>query len=136
MRAPGDRTLDHLFAGRPAAFELFRMARAFIESLGPIVVDVMKTQVSFGAKTKFAWVWLPQQFTTKRPDQSITLTFDLDHRVEDERIAEAVEPKPGRWTHHVVIEDPGDLDDHVKAWLAEAYALGAVDRRKRRDSVG
>ena len=136
MRAPGDWTLDHLFAGRPAAFELFRVVRAFIESLGPVVVDVMKTPVSFGVQTKFAWIWLPQQFTTKRPDQSITLTFDLDHRVEDERIAEAVEPRPGRWTHHVVIERPEDLDEHVKGWLAEAYELGALDRRTRGGGAG
>jgi hypothetical protein len=38
---------------------------------------------------------------------------------------EAVEPHPGHWTHHVVIEDETDLDGAVDGWLREAYRLAS-----------
>lgn len=124
-------TLEALFAGRPVARRLFDFVRQYIDSLGPVKTAVTKTQVSFGVETKFAWVWLPQLWTRKRPDESITLTFGLRHRVDDARIAQAVEPRPRRWTHHVVIENESDLDERVRGWLREAYEVSRVDWRKR-----
>jgi predicted transport protein len=127
-------TLDDLFKDRPDNRKLYDVIERYIKSLGGVNVEVMKTQISFGAKTKFAWVWLPQMWTKKRPEKSVVLTFDVDHRVSDTRIVESVEPRPGRWTHHVVIEKQDDLDDVVKGWLREAYGLGQTDRRKRKSS--
>lgn len=123
-------TIEQLFAGRPAARALFDAVKRSIESLGPVTVAVTKTQVSFGVKMKFAWVWLPQMWTKNRPEESITLTFDADHEIVHPRIAAAVEPRPGRWTHHVVIEREADLDDDVLAWLRDAYAMGSSDKRR------
>jgi hypothetical protein len=65
MKTPGAWTLEQLFAGRQAALSLFHAIRQYIGSLGPVTVEVMKMQVSFGAKTKFAWVWLPQLWIKK-----------------------------------------------------------------------
>lgn len=124
-------TLEKLFAGRPASLRLFHLVREFIETIGPVEMTVTKTQVSFGVRTKFAWVWLPQLWTHARAEDSITLTFDHGERVDDPRIVAAVEPRLGRWTHHVVITEPADLDDVVKGWLREAYDSGTIDRRKR-----
>ena len=124
-------TIEGLFEGRPQAFRLFLAVRRYIESVGPVEVAATKTQVSFGVKTKFAWVWLPQLWIKKRPQESITLAFDLDSEVKDARIAAAVEPSPGRWTHHVVIDRESDLDDKVKGWLRQAYANGAIGRRRK-----
>ncbi len=123
MKTPGTWTLEELFAGRPGALALFHFVRQYIESLGPVKMEVMKTQVSFGAKTKFAWVWLPQIWITKRQDTILTLTFDLNRRIDDDRIEEMVEPRPGRFTHHVIIEKESDLDHVVREWLREAYKL-------------
>ncbi len=123
MKTPGTWTLEELFAGRPGALALFHFVRRYIESLGPVKMEVMKTQVSFGAKTKFAWVWLPQLWIKKRVEHSITLTFDLNRRIDDGRIEEVVEPRPGRFTHHVIIEKESDLDQEVREWLREAYEL-------------
>lgn len=124
-------TAEKLFAGRPGAFRLFGIVRRYIESLGPVKEEAAKTQVSFGVKTKFAWVWLPQLWIKKQPDESITLAFDLDHPVKDPRIKESVEPRPGRWMHHAVIMKEEDFDDKVRSWLQEAYN-GQKDRRKGR----
>jgi hypothetical protein len=114
-------TLEKLFVGRPEPLRLFRLVKLYIESLGQIETKVTKTQVSFGAKTKFAWVWLPQLWNKKHPENSIALTFAFDHQLTDPQIVESVEPHPGRWTHHVIIEKDADLDVKVRQWLKEAY---------------
>ncbi|MBN2013585.1 MAG: hypothetical protein JW778_00245 [Candidatus Altiarchaeota archaeon] len=95
--------------------------RTYIESLGSVEIEAAKTQVSFKRKNRFAWVWLPQTWTKKRPPESVTLTFSLPRQIKDERIAEAVEPRPRRWTHQIVLEKKSDLDEKVKSWLQEAY---------------
>jgi hypothetical protein len=114
--------------GPAGSLRLFRAIRRHIERLGPVEVTASRSQVAFGARRKFAWVWLPQRWTTNRPPDSVTLTFSLDHEVVDPRIAEAVEPKRGRWTHHVVIEHEDDLDETVDEWLGQAYDLAAAER--------
>lgn len=119
-----DRALELFFAGRPGSLNLFLAVRAVIESFGGVEIEVMKTQISFRARRSFAWVWLPQTWIKKRPGESVTLTFALDHEVVDARIAEAVEARPEHWTHHVLIGAPSDLDAQVRAWLREAYAWG------------
>lgn len=123
MRAPGEWTVEGLFAGRPVSMALFHALRLYIESLGPVRMEAMKSQISFGTRTKFAWVWLPMPWAKNRPENSIVLTFGLRRHVEHERIVQAVEPRPGRWTHHVIIEEQADLDEDVRAWLREAYDL-------------
>lgn len=120
----GKNTVEGFFEGRPESFRLFEALRAEIESIGPVKMAVMKTQVSFGTRRKFAWVWLPQMWVRKRPETSITLTFCLDREVRHPRIVEAVEPSPGKWTHHVLIDKVEDIDDEVREWLREAYDFG------------
>lgn len=123
MKIPGEWTIEGLFSGRPEALKLFYVVKQYIESLGPVKIEAMKTQVSFGVKTKFAWVWLPQLWIGKRPENSITLTFCIGRHIIHDRIAESVEPRPGRWTHHVIIENEADFDENVREWLREAYGF-------------
>jgi hypothetical protein len=112
MNGRTQQAVEKIFAGRPEAERLFRQACAFIESIGPVEVVARKTQVAFGRKRRFAWVWLPQMWIKRAPDKSITLTFGLRRRVKDRRIKESVEPYPGRFTHHVVIRRAADFDAH------------------------
>jgi hypothetical protein len=115
MKTPGEWTLVGFFADRPRSRELFEHIRSFIGSLGPMKIEVMRTQISFGTKRKFACIWLPQKWIKKREEGSITLTFALLRRIDDLRIEEAVEPRPGRWTHHIIIRKGTDLDENVMA---------------------
>ena len=121
MKMPGTWTLEQLFAGRPVALTLFHAIHRYIGSLGPVTMEVNKTQVSFGAKTKFAWVWPPQLWIKKQPDKSVVLSFGLRRRIDDPRIKQVVEPRPGVFTHHVVVLEERDLDGDVRAWIREAY---------------
>lgn len=133
MKAPVVWTLEGFFKGRPEALRLFYFIQIFIETLGPVKMEVAKTQISFGVKRKFVWVWLPQMWV-KRPEGSITLTFDLSHRVDHQMIEQAVEPRPGRWTHHVIIKREPDLDEDVRGWLREAYESGKVNKRRAKST--
>ena len=47
---------------------------------------------------------------------------------QDPRIAQATEPYPGRWTHHLLVSTPEDLDGQLLAWLQEAYAFAQSKR--------
>jgi hypothetical protein len=132
MKTSGNWTIEGFFADRPESFRLFEIVRTYIESLGPVTVEAMKSQISFGSKTKFAWVWLPQIWIKKRSEKGITLTFDVGRHIVDARIEEAVEPRPGRWTHHVIIEREADLDESVRGWLREAYESGQRGAKKSR----
>jgi len=116
--------VEAFFQRYPDALRLFQAVLGYVESIGPMVVKVTKTQVSFAAETAFAWVWLPQMWVKKRPGGSITLSFSLGHRVTDGRIVEVVEPRPGRFMHHFVIEDESDFNEDVRRWLREAYIYG------------
>ncbi len=81
METPGTRTPEELFAGSPAALRLFSAVRAFVASLGPVKIRVMKTQISFAARTGFASVWLPQIWIRKQPDEGVVLSFALRRRI-------------------------------------------------------
>lgn len=124
LKEPGNRTVERFFKGRPEAFLLFEALRKEVEALGTVEIEVMKTQITFQANRKFAWVWLPQMWIRKRAETSITLTFSLDREVRHPKIVEAVEPRPGKWTHHILIDALEDIDDEVRGYLKEAYAIG------------
>lgn len=125
-------TPQQLFAGNPAAFRLYKILKGYIQEIGPVQITTTKTQVSFGLKTKFAWVWLPQMWIKKQPENSVVLTIGLRRRIKDRRIKESMESYPGRFVHHIVILGPSDLDAKVKGWLREAYGLGLMGRGRTR----
>jgi len=60
MKSPGNWAVEDLFYGGPEVLKLFHYVRQYIESLDPVKIESTKTQISFGSKKKFAWIWLPQ----------------------------------------------------------------------------
>ncbi len=120
---------ERIFDGRPTPLRLFRAIRQHLESFGPLTVRGTDTEVSFRARRVFAWVWLPQRWAEGRPADSVTLSFSVDAPLDDRRILEIVEPRPGHWTHQLLIEDESDLDAAFDRWLREAYRLAGGDAR-------
>ncbi len=57
----------------------------------------------------------------KQPEDGIMLTVDLRRQIADRRIKQGVEPRPGRFTHNVVIRRAEDPDDTVRDWIREEY---------------
>jgi hypothetical protein len=116
------KNIETFFFKQPKQKSLFLAVEQMIHSIGPATIQVMKSQISFGTHTKFAWVWLSPP-SNKRPENSIVLTFGVGRHIESEQIVQAVEPYPGRWTHHVIIQNEADLNNDVNQWLREAYAF-------------
>ncbi|HYD93230.1 MAG TPA: DUF5655 domain-containing protein [Candidatus Paceibacterota bacterium] len=114
-------TVPQFFKGFPESRKLFRVVRDYIESLGGVKIEVMRTQISFGTRRKFAWAWLPQKWATGRPKKSLVVSFVSTERLQDRRIAEATKVGERRWTHHVVLEESADFDARVKSWIRDAY---------------
>ena len=124
MKSQNNFTIEELFVDKPVQLKLFQYIERFIESLGRVEIKVSKTQVAFKNKKQFAWVWLPMPSDKKRPPKSIVLSFSLGKPVDNPQIVQVVEPYPGRWMHHVIIQDNTDINEEVKGWLKEAYDFG------------
>ena len=109
------------FDGKPQELALYEtlfeaMDRAFPESS----VRVQKSQISFYDRHLFAAASIPVRRKKDWPKQCLLVTFGLVRREVDPRIAVAVEPYPNRWTHHVVVSRPEEIDGQLLGWLEEA----------------
>lgn len=124
MRVPEHCTADAgmFFDGHPAELALYealfrRMDGAFPEG----TVKVQKSQISFYGRHLFAAASLPVRRKKGWPEHCLLVTFGLPERLDDPRIAAAVEPYPNRWTHHVVVSRLQEIDEQLMAWIREAY---------------
>lgn len=106
----------------PHRIALFEAAEAAILACGQSTMAVQKSQISWGNPLKFA-------FLSFGKGDCLILTFGLNERVAHPKIFQAVEPYPRRWTHHVILSSPGDVDDTVRAWLRDAYAFAVAKKR-------
>ncbi len=93
-------------------------------------VRVQKTQISFFCRRMFACVsFLPARPAAKRPKTGwLTVSFGLNRRESSPRIDRVSEPYPGRWTHHVLLASPEEVDGELMSWLLEAAAISSGKR--------
>lgn len=106
----------------PGTFPLYAAVLNLISTeFEGVTIKVQKTQISFSNRYNFAFVSLPARTWKDRPAVCVILTFGLNRKLGDARIFRAVEPYPGRWTHHVILQNEEEIDDQVKEWLHEAY---------------
>lgn len=119
------------FDKHPDALPLYELfEQKLLSELGGADIKVQKTQISFSNKHNFAFVsFLPMRKAKERPQTYIVITFGLGHRVESPRIDAATEPYPNRWTHHVLISEPEEIDEELMGWVKEAAAFSAAKRR-------
>ncbi len=123
-------SIKKLFKNHAAPLKLFKVVEQYILSFDKVNMSVTKTQVAFKTKRQFAWVWMPQTWIRQAPEGGIVVSFSLGHREQDERIKESLEPYPGRYMHHVVIEHATEFDTKVKEWLREAYTFSLQGKEK------
>lgn len=119
------------FDKHPDALPLYELfEQKLLSEIGSADIKVQKTQISFSNKHNFAFVsFLPVRKAKERPQTYIVITFGLGHRVESPRIDAATEPYPNRWTHHVLISEPEEIDEELMGWVEEAAAFSAAKRR-------
>ncbi len=122
MNVPEHYEADVLFFfdGRPDRLALYQALFQKLNAAFPEAsVKVQKTQISFYGTHLFAMVSHPR----RKRDPGIVVTFGLRRREPSERIGVAVEPYPGRWTHHVTVAGEEELDNELLSWLREAWDL-------------
>ena len=127
-----DRTQSDIlffFDARPDALPLYEAVQAAAlecDAFGPVRVKVGKTQIGFYNRRLFACASFARvKRAEDLPHPWLTVTFGLDRKVESGRIAIATEPYPRRWTHHIVIGAPEEVDGELKAWLRRAAEFAA-----------
>ena len=59
------------------------------------------------------------------------LTFGLGERLDSSRLYQTVEPYPGRWTHHLFLARPEEVDGELQGWLADSYRFAQEKGRRR-----
>ncbi len=83
---------------------------------------VQKTQITYFHRRVFACVSFARvKRKAELPEVWLTLTLGLPYPLESERVAVKTEAYPGRWTTHIVLGSPEELDGELFGWLQEAY---------------
>jgi predicted transport protein len=113
-------TPDEFLSDKPLPKKLFATVRQEVEALGGTSLRVTKSQIAFRRRRNFAWVWMPGQYL-KGKVAPLVLTVALPFRDKSPRWKEIVEPVPGRFTHHLELNDPADIDEDVRNWLRQAW---------------
>jgi hypothetical protein len=116
--------LDRFFGELHESRQIFDALAEAVKAIGPSSVRVTKSQVAFWRNHPFAWAWMPEKYL-KRETAPLVLTVGLRRRDPSPRWKEVVEPKPGRFTHHLELSSVNEVDGEVAAWLKEAWELGS-----------
>lgn len=134
MHTPEHYESDLLFYfdGRPVELSLYQRLFEAMEGTFPDAsVKVQKSQISFYCPKLFAAASIPVRRKKDWPQECLLVTFGLERQLLSPRIAVAVEPYPNRWTHHVVVSRPEEIDGELLGWLAQAYQFGQAKRLRR-----
>ena len=106
-----------LFDLRPGLVPIYdALRRALAGAYPDMSVKVSKTQISFYNRHLFAMTSLPR----RKGDSYLLVSFGLGRRESSPRVMQAVEPYPGRWTHHAALTREADLDGELLGCLEEA----------------
>lgn len=122
MREPDMDTLV-FFSGRPDVLELYRVFEDLLYREFPCVNRrVQKTQITFYNRHVFACVSFARvKKKAELPEGYVVITIGLPAPLESPRIAVKTEPYPNRWTHHIVISRPEELDGELMGWIRASY---------------
>jgi len=116
--------LDEFFDGHSESQGLFEALRLAIALLGPVELRVTKSQIAFRRRKAFAWTWVPVKYLRGKV-APLVLTLSFPRRDSSRRWKEIVAPAKGRYTHHLELFSPQDIDGEVTSWLQEAWEAAA-----------
>ena len=113
------------FDAHPAALPLYaRLEETLLRLFPDAGKRVQKTQITFFHRHVFACASFARvRRKAEQPEGSLVLTLGLPQRLDSPRAAAQCEPYPGRWTVHIVLRAPEDVDGELTEWLRQAYAF-------------
>ena len=96
---------------QPQLLPLYELLRERLMSAYPeMKIKVSKSQISFYNRHMFAMASPPVRRRKTWPKEFMMVSFGLSYQIDSPRIAMSVEAYPNRWTHHVIVESPEDID--------------------------
>lgn len=127
MREPDTDTLM-FFNQHPDSLPLYEAFEDILFDSFPIVEKrVQKTQITFSNRHVFACISFARvKRKAELPEGYMVITLGLPAPLDSVRVAVKTEPYPGRWTHHIVVSSPEELDEELLSWVREAYDFAAV----------
>jgi hypothetical protein len=111
-------TVDECFAPWPPAYrEIYDALVGFLSTLGAVHADAVKVGVFLKRGRTLAEV---------RPKaRCLSLELVLHRRIDHPRVARAIRFTADRTVNIVKLTRVEDVDDEVRAWLAESYDAAA-----------
>lgn len=123
--ACGRHSLAHHFRGKPAAIKaLYDEVVAVVRAIGPVRVVPEKTRIAFQVRMSFVQITPRQNWL----DGHVVLARRLEHP----RFRRVETFSPRNHLHAFRLTQPSDIDADFRAWLTEAYAVGAQEHLKTR----
>lgn len=116
----------------PGRIALFERVEAAIGALGPSEYRVTKSQIAWKNPLNFAFLSRNPRVLSRQPEEALVLTLGLGRRGTEPCVKYASEPYPGRWTNHIILTRPEDVDETVQALLEEAYCFSREKGRRKK----
>lgn len=117
------------FDGKPLELSLYQaLFRRLEEHFPESSVQVQKSQISFYGRHLYGAASLPVRRRKGWPEHCLVVTLGLNRRLESPRVAVAVEPYPGRWTHHFLLTETDQIDGELLGWFQEAWNFAESKR--------
>jgi hypothetical protein len=115
----GRYSVEKFLAGkRPAELSLFERFNSLVEQCGPVKIAAAKTRIGFQVRMIFAAV-------NKLTDRGLQAHVVLTRRLPSPRFKRIEKMSPKCYVHHFTVESLAEMDGEVRAWLQEAYEVGA-----------
>jgi Domain of unknown function (DUF5655) len=117
-------SIDRYFDGKPEALRIFRAIEAQVSAFGPSRIEVA-SQIAFGVKRKFAWIWL-YNVTQKNPNGILHLMLAVDEKIDDPHVRNFNQVSANRWNHQIIVRTLEDAQsDWLRLLIERAYRFGS-----------
>lgn len=114
------------FSGHPEALALYTLLKEGLLRRYPDTLFLpAKTQISLKNAFVFGAASLPRSKSRK----GLMLTLGLPSLLDSPRVQHTSQPWPGRWTHHIFLKSPDEVDGEIWSWLDAAICFA---RKKHR----
>jgi hypothetical protein len=110
-------TVDAFFVDHAHLRPLFEGYVAFVETIGPFTVEVVKTRISFVTRARFAGL-------VRLRRDGLVAGFWLKRAVSRARFTRVEHLERHDWIYQHVLRSEADLDNELHGWLQEAYEVG------------
>ena len=116
------------FDSMPTMLPVYEALRHKLVNAYPdLGIRVTKTQISF--KNRYIFAVVSFQRVPGCPKEHLLVTFGLGYPKQNPRISVVTEASPHRWTHHVPVTRPEELNQELMVWIDEAYQFALIKGR-------